>query len=147
MSHSSDNILLDPLPEIRAALKSNEFGISSSSIDEASSFPITNEDLDLVQKESRSTGTTSQKVVGKAQIVLLDSEGIIGIRLDRSGWTVEFIEKGSSSITSKIHKTYESLETLLIDISPSYGKAMNDEIWKRFGLKKSEEQDGEGYQI
>ncbi|KAK6908051.1 hypothetical protein I203_102052 [Kwoniella mangroviensis CBS 8507] len=140
MSPPSTNILLDPIPEIRAALKSNSFGISSSRIIEESSFPVTRQDLESIKDESRSTGTTSVRVVGRAEFQLLGEEGKVGVRLDRSGWTVETIQESSSSqIHQKLNKTYESLESLLIDISELYVREMNNEIWKRFGMDKHED--------
>ncbi|WWD05009.1 hypothetical protein V865_003080 [Kwoniella europaea PYCC6329] len=140
MSPPSSNILLDPIPEIRAALKSNSFGISSSHIIEENSFPLTQQDLESVKDESRSTGTTGVRVVGRAEFQLLGEEGKVGVRLDRSGWTVETIRESSpSQIHQKLNKTYESLESLLIDISESYVREMNNEIWKRFGMDKHED--------
>ncbi|WVW84825.1 hypothetical protein I302_106860 [Kwoniella bestiolae CBS 10118] len=133
----SSNILLNPLPEIRAALKSNSFGISSSRIIEDNSFPITQQDLESVKDEIRSTGMTSPRVVGRADIMLRQGEGMVGVRLDRSGWTVESIQKATPQIHPKLDRTYESLESLLIDLSPSYVKEMNNEIWKRFGMDKN----------
>ncbi|OCF72797.1 hypothetical protein I204_06026 [Kwoniella mangroviensis CBS 8886] len=176
MSPPSTNILLDPIPEIRAALKSNSFGISSSRIIEESSFPVTRQDLESIKDESRSTGTTSVRVVGRAEFQLLGEEGKVGVRLDRSGWTVTSVfcgtytssdgcvlgymtviakvfpayvhstlqvetiqESSSSQIHQKLNKTYESLESLLIDISELYVREMNNEIWKRFGMDKHED--------
>ncbi|WWC70898.1 uncharacterized protein I206_104850 [Kwoniella pini CBS 10737] len=138
MSISNTNILLNPLPEIQAALSSNSFGLKSSEIIKDNSFPITAEDVESVKKELTSTGVTSIRVVGRTSINLLGEEGKIGIKLDRSGWTLEFIERSDTLINDKINKTYESLETLLIDLSPAYVKAMNDEIWKRFGIEKND---------
>ncbi|WRT67911.1 uncharacterized protein IL334_004885 [Kwoniella shivajii] len=132
---STHNILLDPLPEIRAALSSNSFGVSGSKVIEEKSFPRTEEELISVKDETRSTGITPSRVVGRAEIVLKDEEGIVSLRLDRSGWTIDSAE-GSNELSQKVNKTYESLETLLIDISESYVQAMNQEIWKRFGMEK-----------
>ncbi|WWC62729.1 uncharacterized protein I303_105326 [Kwoniella dejecticola CBS 10117] len=140
MSSPNINILLNPIPEVRAALSSNAFGISSSRIIEETSFPITAEDVESVKRESSSSGVTSTRVVGRMQIRLLSEEGTIGVKLDRSGWTLESADE-SSSMRAKIDTTYESLETLLIDISPAYVKAMNDEIWKRFGIEKGDSGD------
>ncbi|WVQ96613.1 hypothetical protein IAU59_003718 [Kwoniella sp. CBS 9459] len=243
-----DNILLNPLYELRQTLSSIAFGITSSRIRLAESFPTTELELDSVRKESKELGRTSGRVVGRAEIRLKAQEGTVGVRLDAAGWTIESIQPPSSSSSSlsssssspaavssrvpepqssnqpsaantplsssdpaqplpspspshllspsplpalpswmrpvsspsnststststttdalphsspdpdpllsstsdattttttaatanrsKIGRTYESLEALMIDISPAYSGAMNDEIWKRFGMSQ-----------
>jgi hypothetical protein len=80
------NILLDPLPELRQALKTNQWGILSSNILEESSYPRTEEERRTVREESRSGGRTSGRVVGRAEVAV--EEGGLAIGLDRRGWTV-----------------------------------------------------------
>ncbi|WVR06472.1 hypothetical protein IAU60_003503 [Kwoniella sp. DSM 27419] len=135
---SSENILLNPLPELRAALASTSFGTASYTVLEDRSFPLTEEDLKTVRDESRKSGTTSVRVVACADVVLKKDEGQVRVRVDRRGWTVEQAT-GSQEVTSRQGRTYESLETLLIDVSRAYTEAMNDEIWKRFGVDKRDE--------
>ncbi|WVF69122.1 hypothetical protein IAT40_003896 [Kwoniella sp. CBS 6097] len=219
-----DNILLNPLYELRQTLASIAFGITSSRILLNQSFPISESDLDSVRKESKVLGRTSERVVGRAEIDCKDHEGVVvGVKLDASGWTIESIRSSASNSTStkavastpepqlsslpipaqlqadqpetttttataepslpswmrhtsasvsssgapnpdsasvpvipsdttstststmpmknqdKIGRTYETLEALMIDISPAYSVAMNDEIWKRFGMNPQEQ--------
>ncbi|OCF38334.1 hypothetical protein I317_07900 [Kwoniella heveanensis CBS 569] len=263
-----DNILLNPLSELRETLSSIAFGVDSYRILLDQSFPTTEVDLDSVRRESQELGRTSERVVGRAEIICKDlqsgqrgrdgelhgdieagetaSPGTkmrarmrVRVRLDAAGWTVESIgaqssgpspsssssstattetspsgletcscwsaglstststftsvpharipssderpapastipldtitstsaepslpswmrsttstldpspppltsEPASSSnatinmnTSSKLGRTYESLEALMIDISPAYSSAMNEEIWKRFGM-------------
>ena len=87
MSHPS-NILVDPIPELATALKTNSWGIDpTSAILVASSFPITPDDVESVKLESKSSGRTSTRVVGKARIVTLEGDEMI-VQLDQRGFTV-----------------------------------------------------------
>ncbi|WVN90610.1 uncharacterized protein L203_105851 [Cryptococcus depauperatus CBS 7841] len=134
---SSQNILLNPLSEIVQALQTNSFGIlpephSQPLVDQT--FPIAKEDMEKVkQVMSQTQGhrlVENQNIIGKCKVGLLDKTVLV-IRLDQSGWNLESIEN-NEKIQDKLGNTYESLETLLIDVSPEYVEAMNKEIWKRF---------------
>jgi hypothetical protein len=84
---STDNILLDPIPELTAALQTNTWGIDpSSEIIVAECFPITPEDIESVKSEVKSRGG-SKRVVGKARIVNLERVTMIVV-LDQRGFTV-----------------------------------------------------------
>ncbi|KAK8858703.1 hypothetical protein IAR55_002932 [Kwoniella newhampshirensis] len=141
---SNNNILLDPIPELRQAFTTNSFGLDSFAVNETDSFPRTKKEVEQVLKELRVSGgdvlgvemekkmemELKMKIVGRGWVKLLGGEGEGVVRLDKGGWTLE--SSTGSLPPSKIGKTYESLETLLIDVSPAYVRAMNDEIWKRF---------------
>ena len=84
----SSNILLDPIPELAEALRTNAFGIlPTSHIVIESSFPNTEEDKASVREESAKTGQTSARAVARAKIGLL-KEGEIEVTLDKRGYTV-----------------------------------------------------------
>ncbi|WVQ83034.1 hypothetical protein IAT38_005172 [Cryptococcus sp. DSM 104549] len=133
-SPPTSNILLNPLSELTAALASSSFGIlpppTSRPLEEVC-FPLTPEDLKSVEEESRRIRGISERVVGRAKVGLLAGEGEVVVKLDRSGWTIEQAQ-GGPELKAKLGRTYESLETLLIDASKAYVEAMNKEIWKRF---------------
>ena len=86
----SSNILLDPIPELTQALKTNSFGISSSEVILEQSFPHTPEDKASVREESSKTGKTSERVVARARIGLLEG-GEIEVVLDQRGYTVSLV--------------------------------------------------------
>ncbi|OWZ32306.1 hypothetical protein C347_03001 [Cryptococcus neoformans AD2-60a] len=133
-SLTSDSILLNPLPEIIAALTSSSFGILPAPDSQPlleQTFPRTAEELKSVQEESNRSRKMSERVVGMCRVGLLDGEGHVVIRLDRAGWTIETAD-GERHVTNKIGTTYESMESLLISASRKYVEAMNREIWKRF---------------
>nr|ODN89845.1 LOW QUALITY PROTEIN: hypothetical protein L204_06122 [Cryptococcus depauperatus CBS 7855] len=151
---SSQNILLNPLSEIVQALQTNSFGIlpephSQPLVDQT--FPIAKEDMEKVKQVISQTQdhrpVENQNIIGKCKVGLLDKTVLV-IRLDQSGWNsfspilstcndtkgpeqLESIEN-NEKIQDKLGNIYESLETLLIDVSPEYVEAMNKEIWKRF---------------
>ncbi|KAE8538896.1 hypothetical protein D1P53_005264 [Cryptococcus gattii VGV] len=134
MAFTSDCILLDPLPEINAALSSSSFGILPAPDSQPlleQTFPRTAEELKSVREESDRSHEISERVVGMCRIGLLDGEGHVVVRLDRGGWTIETAD-GERHVTNKIGTTYESMESLLISASKKYVEAMNKEIWKRF---------------
>ena len=84
---STDNILLNPVPELTTALQTNTWGIDpSSEIIVADCFPITPEDVESVRTEVKSKGA-SVRVVGKARIVNLEGVTMIVV-LDQRGFTV-----------------------------------------------------------
>lgn len=90
-SLTSDSILLNPLPEIIAALTSSSFGILPAPDSQPlleQTFPRTAEELKSVQEESNRSRKMSERVVGMCRVGLLDGEGHVVIRLDRAGWTV-----------------------------------------------------------
>ncbi|ORX37277.1 hypothetical protein BD324DRAFT_625528 [Kockovaella imperatae] len=131
----SSNILTDPIPELEQALKTNLFGIQPSShvmLDR--SFPHTAEDKAAIVEESKKTGRTSDRAVARARIMLLDGGGIgeMEVVLDQRGYTVERISDAASNLHTYLQQTYESLETLLIAVSPAYVQAMTMEVSKRF---------------
>ncbi|KAL0255802.1 hypothetical protein I308_100611 [Cryptococcus tetragattii IND107] len=134
MAFTSDCILLDPLPEINAALSSSSFGILPAPDSQPlleQTFPRTAEELKSVREESDRSHEISERVVGMCRVGLLDGEGHVLVRLDRAGWTIETAD-GERHVTNKIGTTYESMESLLISASKKYVEAMNKEIWKRF---------------
>lgn len=84
---STENILLNPIPELTAALQTNTWGIDpSSEIIVADCFPITPEDVDSVRNEVKEKGA-SGRVVGKARIVSLEGTSMVVV-LDQRGFTV-----------------------------------------------------------
>nr|XP_031864330.1 uncharacterized protein CI109_000243 [Kwoniella shandongensis]KAA5531402.1 hypothetical protein CI109_000243 [Kwoniella shandongensis] len=151
MSLNTSNILLNPLPELQQAFSNNSFGIDSYRLRAEECYPSTPAEIELVRKEVEKNGGgvggISERVVGRGWMKLLDEEGQGWVRLDRSGWTIESAT-GQPPLLSKIGKTYESLETLLIDTSRAYAEAMNKEIWKRFeghpGLQEDPHEQDEG---
>lgn len=91
MAFTSDCILLDPLPEIIAALSSSSFGILPAPDSQPlleQTFPRTAEELKSVREESDRSHEISERVVGLCRVGLLDGEGHVVVRLDRAGWTV-----------------------------------------------------------
>ncbi|ORY25946.1 hypothetical protein BCR39DRAFT_542682 [Naematelia encephala] len=125
------NLLIDPLAELTSAIRSNSFGIlpTSTPIIERS-FPITPEDKEAIKSESMSLGKPSSRAVARARVELLEG-GSVEIVLDQRGYT---LEQATSLDGSNTHPTgtYESLDTLLIAISPGYVQAMGAEVGKRF---------------
>ena len=84
----SSNILLDPIPELTEVLRTNAFGIlPSSHVIIEISFPNTEEDKASIREESAKSGLTSERVVARAKIGLLEG-GEIEVTLDRRGYTV-----------------------------------------------------------
>lgn len=83
------NILLDPISELETALRTNAFGLdpSTTQIIYPSSFPITSEDKERVITESRSSGSTGEGVIARAEVGLIEG-GLAEVVLDRRGYTV-----------------------------------------------------------
>jgi len=154
-SPSPSDILLDPIPELESALRTNAFGInpSTSRVIHCSSFPITPEDKQRIASDSASSGTTGTEVVAAAEIGLLEG-GIAQITLDRRGYTVRPPSRANSSVlelgiwvwayVDQLENvintdgktfpstTYESLEAMLIAVSPGYVEAIGREVGNRF---------------
>lgn len=88
MSPLPTSLLLDPLPELVSALSSNAWGLgpAPSRILPQASFPLTETDRAEVLRETRETGRTSSRVVGRAEVGV--EEGVMGVMLDRRGFTV-----------------------------------------------------------
>lgn len=83
----TDNILLNPVPELTDALRTNAWGLGEgSSVVIADCFPITPEDVDSVRSEVKQSGG-SKRVVGKAKVVTLEGEHLV-VLLDQRGFTV-----------------------------------------------------------
>lgn len=85
-----DNILLDPLPELTAALESHAFGLTSFSILTGESYPRNEQEREAVRAQHASTGGT-EGVVGRARLVLLAGEGVVLVRFDQRGYTVSLM--------------------------------------------------------
>ncbi|KAK1925749.1 hypothetical protein DB88DRAFT_484969 [Papiliotrema laurentii] len=123
----TDNILLNPVPELTDALRTNAWGLGEgSSVVIADCFPITPEDVDSVRSEVKQSGG-SKRVVGKAKVVTLEGEHLV-VLLDQRGFTIE----SNTGVMGLPTQTYETLEALLIAISPLYVEAMTREIGRRF---------------
>lgn len=104
---SSDNILLNPIPELTAALRTNAWGIDASSeVLIADCFPITPEDVEAVRAEVAQRGS-SARVVGKARIAIL--EGVVMVvQLDQRGFTVRPVFYLPSTSNSTWYETDET---------------------------------------
>ncbi|RSH90972.1 hypothetical protein EHS25_010148 [Saitozyma podzolica] len=146
MSPVPTSLLLDPLPELLSALSSNAWGLgpSPSRILPQASFPLTETDRAEVLRETRETGRTSTRVVGRAEVGV--EEGVMGVVLDRRGFTVE---SGSTPhLAPFVGRTYESFEALLIGVSPVYVRKMTEEVGRRFAERlegvREEHDPGEG---
>jgi len=128
------NILLDPLTELTQSLSENAFGISPSSTVLANpeyTFPITPQDKEGVKRESREKGRTMDRVRARCRVGLLEG-GVVEVVLDQRGYTIAQLESvPTTEGRSFPHETYESLEALLIAISPAYVEAMAREVGKR----------------
>lgn len=84
---ATSNILLNPVPEFTAALKTNIWGINQDSeVIITDCFPVTPEDIDSVRSEVESKGR-SDRVVGKARVVTLEGDVMVVV-LDQRGFTV-----------------------------------------------------------
>ncbi|BEJ14068.1 hypothetical protein CspHIS471_0312420 [Cutaneotrichosporon sp. HIS471] len=130
-----DNILEDPIGELDAAIRSHAFGIdplSHALVDQ--SFPRTNAERVSVASQVRATKQTTDRVHARAKIVLLEKEGEAEVVLDQRGYT---IENTTASVQVTSH-TFESLDALLIALSPAYVRAMNDAVAARFAQGVSE---------
>ncbi|GMK53693.1 hypothetical protein CspeluHIS016_0102790 [Cutaneotrichosporon spelunceum] len=124
-----DNILEDPIGELEAALRAHAFGIDHHScvlVDQ--SFPQTAAERALVASEARETKQTSDQVHARAKLVFLENEGEAEVVLDQRGYTID----NTTTSTQLTSHTFESLDALLIAISPAYVRAMNDAVAARF---------------
>ncbi len=83
------NILADPITELETAIRTNAFGINSSTsqIVYPSSYPITTEDKQRVASESRTSGQTGNDVIARAEVGLLEG-ATAEVVLDQRGYTV-----------------------------------------------------------
>lgn len=88
------NILTDPVAELTEAIRTNLFGLDpTSTVLLEQSFPITAEDKEAIRVESLKKQSTSERVVGKARVVLLEGDGL-EITLDQRGYTVSPVPLG-----------------------------------------------------
>lgn len=84
-----DNILLDPISELEAALKAHAFGLDPrSAVLVDASFPRTADERATVASEANASKQTPERVIGRANLVLLDNEGEAQVVLDQRGYTV-----------------------------------------------------------
>ena len=130
---SSDNILLNPIPELTAALRTNAWGIDASSeVLIADCFPITPEDVEAVRAEVAQRGS-SARVVGKARIAIL--EGVVMVvQLDQRGFTVRpvFYLPSTSNSTG-----YETDETSRADARSRARRIPRAEITRKTRTRRS----------
>ncbi|EJT49390.1 hypothetical protein A1Q1_01485 [Trichosporon asahii var. asahii CBS 2479] len=147
-----DNILEDPLGELDAALKSHAFGLASYQLRPEVSYPRTDDEKAKVRDEAKAEGHTPEGVAGRAHLVLLKNEGEADILLDQRGYTVShpntcLEHSGAGSCGGRwlivqiekttaqqplLSSTFESLDALLIALSPAYQEAMQEELLRRF---------------
>ena len=95
----TNNILLNPVPELTDALRTNAWGLGEgSSVVIADCFPITPEDVDSVRSEVKESGG-SKRIVGKAKVVTLEGEHLV-VLLDQRGFTVSRRSLSPSTLRS-----------------------------------------------
>ena len=149
MSSLTSNLLMDPIEELQQVLSINSFGLAPSPATQIlleNSFPITDEDKVTVAQEAVQKGVTDSRVKCRAKVGLLEGD-ILEVSLDSRGYTVGSVKslansadeqlESATSTTNRTYPvaTYESLEAMLIGLSPAYVEAMTREITRRFEME------------
>ncbi|KAK4684983.1 hypothetical protein P7C73_g5182, partial [Tremellales sp. Uapishka_1] len=127
------HLLLDPVTELSTSLSLNAFGLKTYVVLTDQSYPFTDADKATVLQDAMQTGAVAKEIRAKGRIEVLEG-GEVGLELDMRGWT---IESATGAPSPYLGKTYESLEAMLIEISPGYMEAMQLEVMRRFeGLRE-----------